>query len=55
MTIRTHHKRYIMGHVEIYDAMGNFVVSGDTDAEAETNLAEILAAREIASGNNCIA
>ena len=55
MTIRTHHKRYIMGHVEIYDVLGNFVVSGDTDAEAEANLVEILAARDMASGNNCVA
>ena len=55
MTIRTHHKRYIMGHIEIYDALGNFVVSGDTDAEVEASLAEILVAREHAALNNDVA
>lgn len=53
MTVRTHHKRYIMGHVEIYDELGNFVVSGDNDIDADNNLVEILVARErVAQSNN---
>lgn len=49
MNIRTHHMRHVRGHVEVYDDADRFVVSGDTESEAEANLIEILVANERAA------
>ena len=32
--------RYVMGHVEVYDRMGRFVVSADNENEAREELTE---------------
>ncbi len=36
--------RYVGGHVEVFDAQGNFLFSADTEAEARSELREIEAA-----------
>ena len=36
--------RYVQGHVEVYDAAGQFCFSADTKGEAESELQELLAA-----------
>ena len=36
--------RYVKGHVEVYDASGQFCFSADTRSEAESELEELLAA-----------
>lgn len=35
--------RYVRGHVEVYDAGGNFCFSADTMSEAQEELAEAAA------------
>lgn len=35
--------RHVRGHVEVYDASGNFLFSADTITEAENDLRELAA------------
>ena len=32
--------RYIRGHVEVYDSLGSFIISADTEREAREELCE---------------
>jgi hypothetical protein len=51
--MHTYYPRHVNGHVEYYNEFGQFVVSGDTVAEAENNLIEIITERaQLKHGEN---